>query len=640
MSFNLKNCVFGLLAVLPLAVSCGPSLSGDGTGSASSGSTGSTFSRQTDYSIDLNIDFAGITDASAISPTEVLISWGDAMFIDDPASAAGMRYVIFRGLTHQAPLRDVGQIAITGQGELTFTDDFSDLENPPPLDNTTWYYSVVAIADESISNNVQVAIARTPSAYAPGTMSFDDDVLPLFTNIRNPSDATQNCLSCHSTGNAAGGMDLSTLEGILAGVGTPANPDSFIIPFLGDDSFSEFHARFIAGSIFDQDSAFFNHLPYISQPDGGGEAELVPWGSDVDSQVTDTPAGNDFTQIATGALHSVAVITDGSLASWGNDGDLQVTNTPVGNDFTQVAAGNMHSVALRSDGTLVSWGNDGSLQVTNTPVDNDFTQVAAGNTHSVALRSDGTLISWGDDGSLQVTNTPVGNDFAQVSAGGYHSVALRADSSLVSWGNDGDLQVTNTPVGNNFTQVSAGGYHSVALESYGIRDLALPIRNWAFEGALPELDSTPPVFEFADVNNAGLYYGKFIDFDTVRLYVPHASDPESIPVNGSRAGQIDYVVYAGETSSAIDWDHPIAMKSLTINEAGQSYVSIDFNWVDGTGQLISNDLVVVVRPMDAAGRSVDIDVLNYDDNDQSQLDLFRDRMRNMSSQEREILITQ
>jgi hypothetical protein len=308
----------------------------------------------------------------------------------------------------------------------------------------------VAIADESISNNVQVAIARTPSAYAPGTMNFNDDVLPLFTSIRNPSDTTQNCLSCHSTGNAAGGgMDLSTLEGILAGMGTPANPNSFIIPFLGDDSYTEFRARFTAGTLFDQGSALSNHMDYIVQPDGGT-----------------TEAGD------------------------------------------------------------------------------------------------------------------------------------------------------------------------------GIEDLALPIRNWAFEGALPMPDSTPPVFEFADVYNAGLYYGNFINFDTVRLYVPHASDPESIPVNGSLAGQIDYVVYAGETSNTIDWNHPVAVKSLTINEAGQSYVSIDFNWVDENGALISNELAVVVRPMDAAGRSVDIDVLNYDDTDPSQVELFRQRMRNMSSQEREILITQ
>ncbi|MDE0586341.1 MAG: hypothetical protein OSB63_06960 [Planctomycetota bacterium] len=455
MSFNFKNCVFGLIAVLPLAISCGPSLPDDGSGVVGGGATGSDFSRETEYSVNLNISFAGITDASALSPNEVLISWGDAMFIDEPASAAGMRYVIFRGLTRQAPLQDIGQIAITGQGMLTFTDDFSDLPATDDLDNTTWYYSVVAIdSDERISNNVQVEIARTPSAYAPGTMSFDDDVLPMFINIKNPTGITdssnnvQNCLSCHSSSGAAGGMDLSTLEGILAGVGTPSNPDSFIIPFLGDDSYTEFRARFTAGTLFDQGSALSNHLDYLLTP---------------------------------------------------------------------------------------------------------------------------------------------------------------------------------------------GGDPAVAGD--GLEDLALPIRNWAFEGALPTPDSTPPVFEFADVNNAGLYYGKFIDFDTVRLYIPHASDPESIPINGSLAGQIDYVVYAGTISNTIDWDHPVMIKSLTINEAGQDYVSIDFDWVDEAGQLLSNDLVVVVRPMDAAGRSVDIDVLDYDDNDQSQLDLFRLRMRNMSPQEVEMLIT-
>jgi hypothetical protein len=450
MSFNFKNCVFGLVAVLPMAVSCGPSLADPDSSTVGSGASGgSDFSRQTDYSINLNIDFSGITDASAISPNEVLISWGDAMFIGAPASAGGMRYVVFRGLTRQMPLQDAGQIAITGQGELTFTDDFSDLPETDARDNTTWYYSVVAIdSDERISNNVQVAIARTPTAYAPGTMSFYNDVLPLFTALKNPADTSQDCLSCHSTGNASGGMDLSSLDGILAGVGTSANPDSFIIPFLGNASVAEFKERFARFDPFDPNGAWEAHKHYILNTDGG------------------TPEAGD-----------------------------------------------------------------------------------------------------------------------------------------------------------------------------GYEDLMLPIRNWAFEGALPELDSTPPVFEFANVINAGLYYGKFIDFDTVRLYVPHASDPESIPVNGSLAGQIDYVVYAGETSNTIDWDHPIMIKYVRLNEAGQSYVSIDFDWVDEDLQLISNDLVVIVRPMDAAGRSVDIDVLNYDDTDPTQTALFRKRMRNMSPQEREILIT-
>jgi hypothetical protein len=445
MSFNFKNCVFGLVAVLPLAVSCGPSLSENGSGSSGSGATGNLLSRQTDYGINLNIVFAGITEASALSPKEVLVGWSDAMFTDEPASAASMRYVVFRGRTQQITLQDAGQIAITERGALTFTDNFSDLPETDDLDNTTWYYSVVAIdSDESISSNVQVAIARTPSVYAPGTMNFYNDVAPLFLSVKNPADANQNCLSCHSGSGAAGGMDLSTLEGILAGVGTPSQPDSFIIPFLGNHSVAEFKSRFTHGSLFDQDSAKSNHIGYITAPDGG------------------TP---------------------------GIAGD-------------------------------------------------------------------------------------------------------------------------------------------------GIEDLNLPIRNWAFEGALPELDSTPPVFEFANVNNAGYYYGNFIDFDTVRLKVPHASDPESIPVNGSIAGQIDYVVYAGIDSNSIDWDHPIMIKSLTVNEAALNAVSIEFDWDK------SNELVVVVRPMDAAGRSVDIDVLNYDDTDPVQLALFRQRMRNMSSQEIEMLITQ
>jgi hypothetical protein len=444
MSFNIKNSVFGLVAVLPLIASCGPSLAVDSSGSASGGATGGNFSRQTDYGVNLNIDFAGITDASAISPGEVLVIWADAMFIDEPSSSAGMRYMVFRGLTHQQPLQDTGIVGITDPGALTFTDNFSDLPPTDQLDNTTWYYSVVAIdSDEKISNNVEVATARTPSEYAAGSMNFEDDVLPLFSNIANPTDPIENCLSCHSTGNAAGGMDLSTLEGILAGVGTPSNPDSFIIPFLGDDSFSEFVSRFTAGNLLDQNSAILNHLPYLAAPDGG------------------------------------------------------------------------------------------------------------------------------------------------------------------------------TPV----------------VSGDGIEDLRTPIRNWAFEGALPAPDSTPPVFELADVYNAGLYYGEFIDFDTVRLYVPHATDPESIPVSGSIAGQIDYVVYAGTTSNTIDWDHPLLVKSLTVTEANQSFVRIDFDWV------LSNDLVVIVRPMDAAGRSVDIDVTNYDSNDPTQLELFRQRMRNMSSQEEEILIS-
>ena len=118
---------------------------------------------------------------------------------------------------------------------------------------------------------------------------------------------------------------------------------------------------------------------------GAGGGSLVLWGADWDGQVTDTPPGNDFTQVAAGAGHCVALLDDGSLASWGRDDYLQVTDTPAGNDFAQVAGGGYYSVALRSDGSLVSWGSDNYLQITDTPAGNNFTQVSAGHWHSIAI---------------------------------------------------------------------------------------------------------------------------------------------------------------------------------------------------------------------------------------------------------------
>jgi N6-adenosine-specific RNA methylase IME4 len=196
----------------------------------------------------------------------------------------------------------------------------------------------------------------------------------------------------------------------------------------------------------------------------GAVGVLDSWGYDSYGQVLDTPTSNDFTQVATGAEHSVALKSDGSLVSWGYNADGQVSDTPTTNDFIQVVGGGGHSLALKSDGSLVSWGYDYSGEVLNTPTTNDFTQVAAGSYHSFALKSDGSLVSWGLDSSGQVSNTPTTNDFTQVSTGHEHSVALQSDGSLVSWGSDSSGQVSNTPTTNGFTQVSAGHEHSVALK--------------------------------------------------------------------------------------------------------------------------------------------------------------------------------
>ena len=48
----------------------------------------------------------------------------------------------------------------------------------------------------------------------------------------------------------------------------------------------------------------------------------------------------------------------GTITSWGYDGEYQVTDTPSGTNFTAIAGGAYHGLALKSDGSLISWGRD------------------------------------------------------------------------------------------------------------------------------------------------------------------------------------------------------------------------------------------------------------------------------------------
>ena len=82
----------------------------------------------------------------------------------------------------------------------------------------------------------------------------------------------------------------------------------------------------------------------------------------------------------------------GTITSWGRDYYDQVTDTPLGTDFTAIAAGHGHSLALKSDGSLISWGSDSESQVTYTPLGTNFTAIAGGAYHSLALTSDSVAV--------------------------------------------------------------------------------------------------------------------------------------------------------------------------------------------------------------------------------------------------------
>ncbi len=211
--------------------------------------------------------------------------------------------------------------------------------------------------------------------------------------------------------------------------------------------------------------------------------------------------------VASGAAHSLALKSDGTLWAWGNnshgqlgDGTKADKTIPVriGKDmkWVAIATGRDHSLALKSDGTLWAWGNnshgqlgDGTKADKTVPVrigkDKKWIEIEAGDLHSVGLQSDGTLWAWGNnsDGQLgdgttidKTAPVQIGKDaaWARVSAGAFHTVALKKDMTLWAWGNnshgqlgDGTTAAKTAPIRigteARWVAVSAGDYHTLAL---------------------------------------------------------------------------------------------------------------------------------------------------------------------------------
>jgi alpha-tubulin suppressor-like RCC1 family protein len=263
--------------------------------------------------------------------------------------------------------------------------------------------------------------------------------------------------------------------------------------------------------------------------------------------VTTFAGGTNWKQVSSGAIHTAAIKTDGTLWTWGSgvDGQLGTNdttqrNTPVttfagGTNWKQVGSGVFHTAAIKTDGTLWTWGYgiDGQLGTNDTtarstPVTtfaggSSWKQVSGGFTHTAAIKTDGTLWTWGYgiDGQLGTNdttqrNTPVttfagGSSWKQVSSGGAHTAAIKTDGTLWTWGQGtsgqlGNNDTTNrsTPVttfagGTNWKQVS-GGSHTAAIKTDG----TLWTWGYGIDGQLGNNDTTnksTPVTTFAGGTN-------------------------------------------------------------------------------------------------------------------------------------------
>ncbi len=213
-----------------------------------------------------------------------------------------------------------------------------------------------------------------------------------------------------------------------------------------------------------------------------------------------------------GSDSTYAIKADGTLWTWGYSptaGHLADTTSPgrispaqigTATNWTDVAAGGDHGLALRSDGTLWSWGSsssgqigDGMLTTRTSPVQIGigftWTAISAGTTHSAAVRSNGTLWTWGLNSSGQLghggtisvsTPTQVGSatNWVKVSCGVSHTVALNALGELWAWGSntsgqlgDGTTTQSNSPVkigtATDWAQIASGSNHTLALKTNG-----------------------------------------------------------------------------------------------------------------------------------------------------------------------------
>lgn len=237
------------------------------------------------------------------------------------------------------------------------------------------------------------------------------------------------------------------------------------------------------------------------------------------------------TSIATGSGHGCALLQDGTAKCWGSNsygqlgigvnGKLLTSPASVRSSSTdptalaniiQVVSGADHSCALLSNGTVECWGNglygqlgDGTVVSKNSPVLvsglSAVTRIAAGAYHNCAFLNDLTVKCWGYNGNGQLGN---GNTITQsvpdlvlglsnvskISAGSDHSCATLQSGEVKCWGDnyygqlgDGNSSSTNTLSPNlavlnisNPTALSLGSTHSCAILSSG------GVKCWGYNG--------------------------------------------------------------------------------------------------------------------------------------------------------------
>jgi alpha-tubulin suppressor-like RCC1 family protein len=216
-----------------------------------------------------------------------------------------------------------------------------------------------------------------------------------------------------------------------------------------------------------------------------------------------------------GETHTCSVRIDGALWCWGQNADGRTgrgtiwgnTNTPtqVGTDtnWQSVSSGAAHTCATKTTGTLWCWGSNtngqtglgtasgATLTPTQVGTDTNWQSGDAGLYHTCATKTTGTLWCWGQNANgrtglntttgntLSPTQVGAANNWQAITAGANHTCATKTDGTISCWGENtggrtglgittGDtLSPTQVGTDTNWQTVSAGTQHTCARKTTG-----------------------------------------------------------------------------------------------------------------------------------------------------------------------------
>jgi len=229
------------------------------------------------------------------------------------------------------------------------------------------------------------------------------------------------------------------------------------------------------------------------------------WGDNTLGQTSNTGAngnvdplevplgGKVARELAVGANHTCALLTDGGLLCWGagtagqlGDGNFNhnpVPVAPVGaTGIRTIAAGDDHTCAITLPGQVWCWGSDDEGQLGNGAASHFGVAVQAevgpvvaigvGARHSCAILDDGTARCWGDNGSSQLgtglvtatvdapTDVQLLSGVVAITGGDAHTCALQADGDAFCWGANGNGQLGDGTTVPKPSRIQVAGGHT------------------------------------------------------------------------------------------------------------------------------------------------------------------------------------